>query len=156
MIDKTTAARQLERLSGLDYFPREAPAKKELLLALQCAMVEDVAAQVVTDWLAESGECPKPADLRRNINSRQEGLMEQRRKCETCGGTGYLTRYYLATYNGFSLGQLRGCQRIADYETSLRVAEGLRSAYASPTPPTMAQQVITAAAECGCRNYGSH
>ncbi len=81
MIDKSIAARQLERLSGLNFFPKEAPAKKELLLAMQVALTEDIAAQVVSDWLAESGECPKPADLRRNINARQEGLLEQRRRC---------------------------------------------------------------------------
>ncbi len=151
VIDQNQAIRQLERLSGLDYFPKDKPARRELMLALQCAITEDIAAQVVTDWLAESGECPKPANLRHNINSRQEALVEQRRRCDTCGGSGFVTRYYLATYHCFSWGQLRGCQRLDGYEAALTVTEGLRSAYASPTPPTMAQQVISAAAECGCR-----
>lgn len=154
MIDQNQAIRQLERLSGLDYFPKDKPARRELMLAMQCAITEDIAAQVVSDWLSESGECPKPADLRRNIYSRQEGLLEQRRKCPACNGAGFTTCYYLATYHGMSWGQLRGVERIADFETSLRVTETLRVAYASPTPPTMAQQVISAARECGCRKVG--
>ena len=151
MIDKAIAARQLERLTGLNFFPKEAPAKRELLLAMQCAIAEDIAAQVVTDWLSESTECPKPAELRRNINTHQEQMRQHQRHCSVCGGTGYLTRYYLATYHGMSWGQLRGVQRIAGYEEALAVTETLRNAYGSPTPPTMTQQVISAVAECNCR-----
>ena len=81
-----------------------------------------------------------------------ENLRQKRYACKICNGVGYVTRYYLATYHGMSWGQLRSVQRIADYETSLSVNEGLWAAYASPTPPTMAQQVISAAAECGCRH----
>ena len=69
MIDKTQAIQQLERLSGLDFFPKEKPAKKELVLALQSAITEDIAAQFVSDWLAESNTCPKPAEIRRAINA---------------------------------------------------------------------------------------
>ena len=152
MIPSTVAARQLERLSGLDFFPREAPAKKELRLAIECSITEQIAASVVSEWLTESNVCPKPAEIRRLINSRQEDIREQRRNCPECDGVGFVTRYYLATYHGITWGQLRSVQRIADYETSLSVNEGLRNAYASPTPPTMAQQVISAAAECGCRS----
>lgn len=151
MIDKVTAARQLERLLGLNFTPQEKSQKGDLLAAMQVAVTEDIAKSVVDDWLAESTDCPKPAQLRRAINARQEGLMEQRRRCHFCGGTGFTTRYYLATYHGMSFAQLRGVHRIEGLEESLRMAEGLRNAYSSPTPPTMAQQVISAAAECQCR-----
>ena len=80
-----------------------------------------------------------------------DNLRQKRYACKICDGVGYRTNYYLATYHGFSWGQLRSAERIADYETSLRVTETLRNAYSSPTPPTMAQQVISSAKECVCR-----
>lgn len=91
MIDSTTAAKQLERLSGLAFFPKEAPAKKELRLAIECAITEAIAAAAVSEWLAESSQCPTPSEIRRLINAKQEQLIADRRSCELCGGAGWIT-----------------------------------------------------------------
>src|ERR1700678_11476 len=75
MISPTEAAAQLERLSGLDFYPRakdQDAAVKELRLAAQSAETAGILRQVVDDWVSTQRECPKPADLRRLIWERNE------------------------------------------------------------------------------------
>ncbi len=91
MIDSTTAAKHMERLSGLSFFPKEAPAKKELRLAIEIAITEAIAAAAISEWLSESAQCPTPAEIRRLINAKQERLIEDRWHCELCGGVGWIT-----------------------------------------------------------------
>ena len=152
MIDKTTAARQLERLSGLDFFPREAPAKKELLLAMQDAVSEAVAAQVASDWLRESSACPKPSELRRAINAAQESLLEQRRECQTCGGQGAVTVWRLVTYRGhsFVVEKTEALPGVTDNEDAQKFSRMLAERY-SQHPELKRQTVLSAAKSCPCR-----
>jgi hypothetical protein len=93
VIDKKVANEQIERLSGLDWYPRkdDFPAFKELSLALQSAESEFIAAHVINEWLASEVQCPKPAELRRLVNSENEKREAERTKnlknCKLCGGT---------------------------------------------------------------------
>ena len=68
MIDSKFAAQQLERLAGLNFFPKgagEKAALKELRLALECAASDAIGKRVVDDWLRNEADAPKPAQLRR-------------------------------------------------------------------------------------------
>ena len=152
MIPSTTAARQLERLSGLDFFPREAPAKKELRLAIECAITEQIAASVVSEWLAESNTCPKPAEIRRLINSRQEDIREQRRNCPECDGTGFVTVWKLLTYNGNSY-NVRRSETLPQIQRQEQANAFLADMARSPT--NLNQTVLTAAKPCQCRTAGA-
>lgn len=143
---------ELTRLAHLDGFPREKKALTDYVMALMVAGSKDRAIAVIDEFVQAEPidrRCPTAAQIRRVAYDKQERQESATKRCPACAGTGFQTQYYLATYAG---GQLRGVQRIADYETSLAVNETLRTAYASPTPPTMAQQVISAARECGCHN----
>ncbi len=149
MIDSKTAARQLERLAGLDYFPKEAPAKKELRLAIECALTEQIANSVVSDWLAESNNCPKPSEIRRLINARQEAIIEQRRNCPICDGVGFVTIWKLITYRGksFVIERAETLHHITRQEQANAFMEQMRSG-----PPTnLNQTVLSAAQVCQCR-----
>jgi len=64
MITDDEARSELLRLSGLDFFPREVAALKELRLAIQASDTMEIAKRVIDEWLARSPECPKPVDLR--------------------------------------------------------------------------------------------
>lgn len=148
MIDPATAARQLERLAGLDFFPRDAPAKKELRLAIECALTEALAAAVVSDWLAESNICPKPAEIRRMINSKQEQALEQRRNCPKCEGVGAITVWKLITYNGNSL-SIRRSELLPGIHTQEQANGFIEQLQAAKT--NLNQTVLSAAKMCECR-----
>jgi len=72
MIDPKFATEQIERLSGLNFFPKPVKgdtasiaAFKELRLALECANSDSIGKRVVDDWIRTSPDAPKPAELRR-------------------------------------------------------------------------------------------
>lgn len=97
MISKLEAAEELERMSQLDFFPRgkdDKAAQKELVLAAQGAASREILSQVVSDWLLESTEAPKPADLTRLISSKRNALQvwepepERIPDCTLCDDTG--------------------------------------------------------------------
>lgn len=94
MIDKDFAKKQLNRLSGLDGFPREKEATHELLLAIQSAETQEMAAQVIDGYVRsiETAPCPKPSDIRRSIwdrIDRQSSQLSSRRHCQQCYGSGF-------------------------------------------------------------------
>lgn len=150
MIDQAQAIKQLERLSGLDFFPKEKPARKELVLALQCAITDDIAAQVVSEWLAESNVCPKPAELRRLIYSRQEAILENLRKCHMCGGSGILTVWRLVTYRGTSWVVEKSQGLAMDWEQARQFSIDIQTAQEA-NPNLARQAVLSAAKSCDCR-----
>lgn len=95
MIDEIAAGAILGRLCGLRGFPREKLAQRELRSALQTASSEQIAEAVVTDWLAESNDAPRPAELRRLISDRS---MTRKQRCGACGGSGWMSAFRLVTY----------------------------------------------------------
>ena len=64
MIDKQAASQQMERMAGLDWYPREGRAQIELIQAIEAAENEFIAAYVVGEWIKYHTECAKPADIR--------------------------------------------------------------------------------------------
>lgn len=90
MIETKFATEQLDRLSGLSFFPRPVKgdtasqaAFRELRLALECAATDSIGKQVVDDWLRNHAEAPKPAELRAaayDENKRLEGEEDQKFK----------------------------------------------------------------------------
>lgn len=71
MIQSKFAGEQIDRLSGLSFFPKPVKgdtqaqaAYKELRLALECAATDAIGKLVVDDWLKTNADAPKPAELR--------------------------------------------------------------------------------------------
>jgi hypothetical protein len=107
MISDIEAAKQIERLSQLDYFPREknqAAALKELRLAVESANTVEIAALVIADIMAYQTETPKPAALRAAIWEMNEKLKSApppiatsapsaSSHCGRCQGFGYFGGY---------------------------------------------------------------
>lgn len=93
MIDRKIAQTQIDRLAGLDWFPKDNPAAiKDLRQALEASATDVIAMAVVSDWVESNREAPKPADLRRLIwaeNEKRESDQFRRTKsCPICDGTG--------------------------------------------------------------------
>ncbi len=62
---KNTALQQVERLSGLDFYPRPGPGRYELLEALERTARDDAdAKRIISDWIAGNSIAPKPSELR--------------------------------------------------------------------------------------------
>ena len=149
MIDPKEAAKQVQRLSGLDFFPKEAAAQKEMRLALECAASDAIAASVVTDWLATASDAPKPAELRRMAYDLNERFKEQVGRCKACSGSGFVTVWRLVTYVGKSYAIKRSERLDGGYEEAMRLARVL----AEPLAGTDRQQVLSAAQQCACRKF---
>ena len=101
MITETFAKKQLERLSGLDQFPKQAAAVRELLFALMVSETDAIAIGTIDYTLAHTTSsnprCPLPADLRRicyeanEIWEREKPVKPSppmRAHCALCGDTG--------------------------------------------------------------------
>lgn len=101
MITEGFAKKQLERLSGLDQFPKQPAAVRELILALMVSEIDSVAIRVIDYILghttSSNPRCPLPADLRRLAYEGNEVLETERRECPAeapryhcalCGDTG--------------------------------------------------------------------
>jgi hypothetical protein len=81
MIESKFASEQIDRLSGLSFFPKPVKgdtaaqaAYKELRLALECAATDAIGKLVVDDWLKNSADAPKPAQLRKAAYDENERL----------------------------------------------------------------------------------
>lgn len=101
VIDKPTAAKQIERLwdAALHFLP-DSP--QELIKALQEAPNERMAADIVSDWIREQPQCPTPSEIHAMITARREQATDRRDHCEMCGGSTWIRRDYLMTYRGNS------------------------------------------------------
>lgn len=158
MPDKDTTLRehclaQLGRIMHYGGFPKnEKAAIADYVNALLVAGTREGVTRVLDDITGQVWEwCPSAAVLRGKAYDSQVSANEQRRKCGNCGGAGAITIFYLATYEGKSWAAIRKVERLRDYEHSISVRDSLAEAYASPHPPTVNQQVISAAKECECR-----
>lgn len=164
MIDAKIASRQIERLKGLNFFPTEAPALKELRLAAECAASEAILVAAVGSWLGDtssvrkdSGElastsCPKPAELRRILYGLNEQHNESLTKCRKCGGAGANTVWRLVTYKGAGNGIERS-EAIPDARNNEMAMAFARQVadYQRENPNALRQMVVSAAELCECR-----
>jgi len=144
MIESRIAAEQLQRLSGLDFFPKEKPAQKELRLAIEVANTEGIAERIISDWLRYNTGSPKPSELRRLFYDENERHKQHLAECGECGGSGYITIHKLVTYYGKSF-------RIKRAETIGSDERGIAERIASQPLGDDHQQVLSAAMECSCR-----
>jgi hypothetical protein len=90
MIERHIAAQQTERFAGLDWYPREGAALRELVKAMQTAPSEAAAEFITTELIRDARECPKPADLYRLIGLEKEKRDNISKNCPVCNGTGFI------------------------------------------------------------------
>jgi hypothetical protein len=121
VIDRAFAVAQVDRLCGLNWFPRDAPALRELVQVIESASSERVAEHVLTEWLREERECPKPSDLRRLIHQENEKLERRTSGCPKCDGTGMI----IVEINGFSGAKDCDCRKMHRPEGSSTMASDL-------------------------------
>lgn len=156
MIDAKVAAEQMERLMGLSFAPQTPAAKKELRLAIEHAATQEIARNTVTDWLNESGECPKPSDLHRMIAGKNTAVTSARLKCQFCDGSGFTTIWRLVTYHGASF-RIRNTESITGtsaqsaFEVALDVRRAIPDGQTALTKGWLRQDVLSAAKACSCR-----
>lgn len=144
MIPATEATKQVQRLAGLDFFPRSDPAAlKELRVAAEAAYTPEILTAVVDDWLASERECPKPADIRRMIWARQSPP-EPRKDCPDCGGTGARIRWTVSWWKEEGSRVVRTRRWSRSEEEATAEAEAL--------PKEAMARAETVAVDCGCRS----
>jgi len=96
MIAEAYAKAQVKRLAGLDFFPAEPAAVRELVSALAPAKSESLARICIDSFLAEMTQCPKPAEIRRVLfdisveKEWQPADEKERSRCERCNGSGWV------------------------------------------------------------------
>jgi hypothetical protein len=101
MITTREAATEIERMSGMKFYPRGAdqePALLELCHELERADTAQIAKRVIDDVLGYETEAPTPAVIRRmvfdaNEKAKPPARSEQRPsagRCPNCEGTGVL------------------------------------------------------------------
>jgi len=91
------AVAQINRLSGLRYFPEMEVAVAELVKALATAAPNDEAAQRFTDdWIRESVTAPTPRDIYEHFTTRAEAAKEYTPikfrsavRCTVCNDMGF-------------------------------------------------------------------
>ena len=96
VIEKGFAIEQARRLYVLDCFvPQEHRQKAfdELVLAIEAAGSTTIAMYVVSEWLSDQREWPKPVDLRRLIweenEKRDVEIQKAKLSCARCYGSGH-------------------------------------------------------------------
>jgi hypothetical protein len=108
MIGKQHAGNEIGRLIGLNFFPSDPKAVKELVAALTFASTEAIATTVINDWLESENQRPTPADIRRMVMSENQKWAEylERQKiapdivCKRCGDCGIYGGQIGTQYDG--------------------------------------------------------
>jgi hypothetical protein len=161
MISSNQAMEQLERMSGMDYFPRgkdQAGALKELRSAVEAAATVQIAEAAVSAMVHYAVECPKPAQLRRAIWEMNEQLEKKVKDCPLCHGSGQQTVWILTTYNGRSYTVKKqeilagfSPEKAAEFAKKLRYDDGP----ITPNNPFVGdnQEIISGARPCACGRY---
>lgn len=125
MIDKKHAGNEISRLIGLNYFPTDARAIRELVTALTFARSEVIATAVINEWLEGASDRPTPADLRRMVaahngiaeeqNNRETETAPVHYNCRTCHDEGF--------YGGQLAGRFAGPWKWCDCSAGYRARE---------------------------------
>lgn len=114
MIGKLTAAREIRRMAGLEYFSTLTDeAMNELVKALCQSANEIVAVAIVNEILSERRDRPTPADIYSAVsihNDKQRAAMEPESKqpvyrCQQCQDTGL----YGGTLEGPGASEWKAC-----------------------------------------------
>ena len=105
MIDRRFAAREIQRMSGLDYFGSlKTEAVEELVTALCRADSEIIAMAAINEWLETSATRPTPRDIRL-ILGRFNG---HHANCSRCCDTGLVLIDWTIQRCSCSAGDLKG------------------------------------------------
>jgi len=148
---------QLGRMNKTYGYPDNRLAVDDYCAALAVmASMEGVKALMDDLARTEFIHMPSAASIRHMAWERTEAARQKKAKCGLCGGTGVETVFYLASYEGRNWSAIRKVERIhkgqyySEYEASVELRKTLAAAYASEAPPTVQQQVISAAKDCAC------
>lgn len=154
MIDKKIATKHIARLVGLNFFPPKGAGREELVTAGAQAKSEAILDSVVSDWLAEATEAPKPAQLRAMILPLNEAAQLSRATCLACEGTGMITWWFLVTYKGLSF-VIEDHERLRDVTTEHEAREYTERVkrFLEQNPKAKRQSVLSAAKSCVCREF---
>lgn len=148
MIDKKTAGALTQRFSGLDYFPNSKEALVDLIYAVQVADTPEIAEVIIAEWMAYQTQCPKAAQMRALMYEANQKRKEHLAKCPTCGGSGFVTVWYLVTYRGQSFVREKS-ELLPDVTTSEQA--NLFAEKIARNPGDKEQTVLSAAKVCACR-----
>jgi len=110
MISRELATMEVQRLSGLDYFPRTTEGVNELVGAIREAQNELQAHATITEFSQGERECPKPADINRVLQQLKKPVT--RKNCGFCGGTGFVVARCKYSGDRLDLKQLYGDREI--------------------------------------------
>jgi hypothetical protein len=153
MISPKEALAQLERMSGLDFFPKgrdQTAALKELRLALESAHSVTIAEAAVSDIIGYCTESPKPAQLRRAVWELNEQIKTKTQHCSLCGGSGQETAWILVTYVGHGL-LVRRKEIMPNMDSAKARVLGAQLPWIEGPGPGDNQQLVTSARPCSCR-----
>ncbi len=112
-IPRTFAKQQIKRLAGIPFFPVTDSAITEMVDALQQAISENLAANVVSAFVEEStaaSRCPTAGDIRRAVLACAAAVPKMPR-CNVCNSTGFVTVWKLVTYRPGTY-QIAGCETL--------------------------------------------
>jgi hypothetical protein len=157
MITEKEAFDQLQRMSGLDFFPKgkdQAAALRELRLALEEAATVEIVRAVVDDVMAYATEAPKPAHLRRAIYDSNNRTEKTVRDCDLCGGSGNEIIYELVTHFGHSFA-IRKREVMPDMNDEKARALSATLPWVDGPGPGDNQQIVTSAKPCQCRRVSA-
>lgn len=154
MISPSQAIAQLERMSGMDFFPRgkdQVAALKELRSAIESAATAEIAEAAVTAIVHDQEECPKPAQLRRAIGELNAKRLEAKTKhCPLCDGSGQETVWLLVTYVGHGL-MVRHTEIAQDMTDDDAKRLNAELPWVDGPGPGDNQQLVRSARSCQCR-----
>lgn len=137
---------QLSRIEHLPGYPESSIAIRDYIAALSIAATQEAATRVMDAVTAEDwARCPTASRLRTMAYEQVSEQRERERKCDFCGGSGFLTVWRLVAYHGKSF-QIKRSECI-DADNAISLADKLT---ADPIG-TDRQQVLSAADNCICR-----
>lgn len=139
--DAAEVGYQVSRLSGLPKFPREEAGARELALAIATAPSIHAAYDCVSRMLEDLTACPTPAEIRTAIAAAHP---VKRRRCDACGGGGFMSVPVLVTYRGDSF-EVQWAKRLDGMSVPdlAEFAESLRENRTN-------QIILSAAVPCQC------
>lgn len=151
---KEHCVEQLGRLKNTLGFPEGRLAIQDYCNALAVMETFEGVTALMDDLTrTELIRMPQAATVRAMANDRMASVLASRRACLRCGGSGWVTVFYLASYHGRNWATMEKAERIrlGDYASEYEASVAVRNTLERPNVANVLQQVISAAKECDCR-----